>query len=262
MFGYPKFNKSGEKVLTRIDGRNKDMLMDISVFRLPCAKTKIFFQENKEIAVLLINGKIKITTGGIDEIAERSDLFNDLPTCVHVSRGTKLVIETLENSEFMYQATVNDKKFDAKIYRKNDIIRTVAAEGLWENTAVRDVNTIFDKDNAPYSNMVIGEVLARQGRWWSYVPHSHPQPEVYYYKFDREEGFGACFIGDEAHTVKDGSYGCFNGGKTHVQVTAPGYPMYNVWMIRHLDGNPWLKTRNVDPRYTWLEAECKFVPKK
>lgn len=262
MFGYPKFNKNGEKVLSKIDGKNKNMLMDISVFSLKKGDKKTFFEPNKEIAILLVLGKINIKAKSINEEAERVNLFDDLPTCLHVCKGTKIVIEAIKDSEIIYQATENDLEFQEKLYRKQDIIRTVACEGMWENTAVRDVNTIFDKDNAPYSNMVIGEVLARQGRWWSYVPHSHPQPEVYYYKFEREEGFGACFIGDKAHTVKDGSYACFEGGKTHVQVTAPGYPMYNVWMIRHLDGDPWLKTRNVDPRYTHLESECKFVPKE
>ena len=122
-------------------------------------------------------------------------------------------------------------------------------------TAVRDVVTVFDYEIAPYSNMVLGEVYARQGRWWSYTPHWHPQPEVYYYKFDRPEGFGACFIGETAYTVKDGSAGCFTGGYTHAQVTAPGYPMYNVWMIRHLPGDPWKKTRIVDERFAWLDEE-------
>ncbi|HKL73317.1 MAG TPA: 5-deoxy-glucuronate isomerase [Clostridia bacterium] len=262
MFGYPVFNTKGEKVLAKINGKNSNMLMDISVFKLKKGAKKTFFQTDKEIAILLILGKIRITTSTIDEVAERAGLFNDLPTCLHVCKKTKITVEILQDAEFMYQATLNEKTFEEKLYRKQDIIQTVACEGMWENTAVRDVNTIFDMDNAPYSNMVIGEVLARQGRWWSYVPHSHPQPEVYYYKFERPEGFGACFIGDKAHTVKDGSYGCFEGGKTHVQVTAPGYPMYNVWMIRHIDGNPWLKTRMVDPRYTHLETECKFIPKE
>lgn len=262
MFLYPKFNKNGEKVIARIGGKNKEMLMDISVFQLKKGQKKYFFQENKEIAILLIDGSIKITAGDIDESATRKDLFEDLPTTLHVCKGTKIKIEATSEARFIYQATENNKTFPPKIYRKADVIQTVSCEGMWENTAVRDVNTIFDYDNAPYSNMVIGEVLARQGRWWSYVPHSHPQPEVYYYEFAREEGFGACFIGEDAHTVKNGSAGCFVGGKTHVQVTAPGYPMYNVWMIRHLDGNPWKKTRVVDERYAHLESECKFVPKK
>lgn len=262
MFSYPKFNKNGVKTLCKIDGKNSEMLMDISVIKLEKGKSKKFYSTDKEIALLLIDGEVNFKAADINEQAERHGLFDDLPTTLHVCKDTQITVTAVNDARFIIQSTLNDRVFPAKIYRKSDVIRTVSCENLWENTAVRDVNTIFDYDNAPYSNMVIGEVLARQGRWWSYVPHSHPQPEVYYYEFERPEGFGACFIGEEAHTVKDGSCGCFVGGKTHVQVTAPGFPMYNVWMIRHLDGDPWLKTRIVDERYTWLESECKFVPKQ
>ena len=62
---------------------------------------------------------------------------------------------------------------------------------------------------------------------------------------------GACFIGETAYTIKDGSVGHFPGGVNHPQVTAPGFPMYTVWMIRHLPGNPWLD-RVDDERYMWL----------
>ena len=253
MFLYPEFDKNGVKKITRIGGKNSDMLMDITVVKINGGNRKVFGAVDKETAVLLTEGKVKFISDGIEETAGRKDVFSDLPTVVHVCKGKKITVSAKEDSEVIVLATLNDRDFPSKIYRKEDIICTVSCEGRWENTAVRDVNTVFDYDNAPYSNLVIGEVIARQGRWWSYVPHYHPQPEVYYYKFHREEGFGACFIGDEAHTVKDGSAGCFPGGKTHVQVTAPGYPMYCCWMIRHLDNDPWLKTRIVDERYTWLE---------
>lgn len=259
MFAYPKFNQEGEKVLCTVR-HYPELMQNISVFRLKPGQEKVFYSDTDECAVLLIDGKVRFTTDGIDEEAERHDLFADLPTTVHVSKKTALTVEAITAARFIWQSTDNDQIFPAKIYRKKDVIRTVSCEGMWENTAVRDVNTIFDYDNAPYSNLVIGEVLARQGRWWSYVPHSHPQPEVYYYEFQRPEGFGACFIGEDAHTVKDGSVGGFPGGKTHVQVTAPGFPMYNVWMIRHLDGDPWKKTRVVDPRYEWLDNNLTFKP--
>ena len=36
--------------------------------------------------------------------------------------------------------------------------------------------------------------------------------------------------------------------------------MYNCWMIRHLDGNPWLQTdRCEDEAFTWLH-DAKFNP--
>lgn len=261
MFRYPKFNREGEKVLCKMDGIGKEMLMDASVFKLKKGTSRTFTDSEKEIVILLIDGKVRFISDGIDEVADRKSLFDDMPTTVHIAKGKSVVVEALKSSRIMYLATTNERDFATKIYRKKDVIRTVSCENMWENTAVRDVNTIFDYENAPYSNLVIGEVLARQGRWWSYVPHSHPQPEVYYYEFERKEGFGACFIGEKAYTVKNGSVGGFVGGKTHVQVTAPGFPMYNIWMIRHLDGDPWKKTRVVDPRYTWLEPEVKFIPK-
>ncbi|MFA6866491.1 MAG: 5-deoxy-glucuronate isomerase [Clostridia bacterium] len=253
MFSYPEFDKNGEKILTEMNGINSNMLMDISVFKLLKDEKKMFNIPNKELVILLTEGKIRLVSGDIDYVADRKNIFDDLPTCLHVCKNTEVTIFALEDSEFIYQSTTNDRIFDTKLYEKKDIICSVSCEGKWENTAVRDVNTIFDYENAPYSNMVVGEVLARQGRWWSYVPHSHPQPEVYYYKFLRNEGFGACFIGDDAHKIKDGSVGCFEGGFTHVQVTAPGFPMYCCWMIRHLENNPWKKTRNVDSRYEWLD---------
>ena len=261
MFAYPKFNELGEKVLCTVEG-DPELMQNVSVFQLKPGQEKVFCSPTDESVVLLIDGKVRLTTDGIDEEAERHSLFDDMPTTVHVCKGVKLNVRAITDARFIWQSTENDRVFPAKIYRKKDVIRTVSCEGMWENTAVRDVNTVFDYENAPYSNLVIGEVLARQGRWWSYVPHSHPQPEVYYYEFERPEGFGACFIDDEAHTVKDGSVGGFPGGKTHVQVTAPGFPMYNVWMIRHLDGDPWKKTRVVDPRYEWLDKNLVFKPKE
>lgn len=253
-FGYPKFNKDGVKTLTKIGGKNKEMMMDILVVRIKAGDTKTFSEKDKEMCVLLTEGEVVMKCGDLTGSGERSGVFDDMPITMHVCKGNTLTVEAKKDSEIIYLATENERTFPAKFYDKSDVIRSVSCEGLWENTAVRDVNTVFDYSNAPYSNLVVGEVIARQGRWWSYLPHSHPQPEVYYYKMTTPEAFGACFIGEmEPHTVVDGSVGCFPGGKTHVQVTAPGYPMYCCWMIRHLDGNPWDKTRIVDPRYEYWE---------
>ena len=32
-----------------------------------------------------------------------------------------------------------------------------------------------------------------RGNWSGYLPHRHPQPEAYFFLFDRPEGFGASF---------------------------------------------------------------------
>lgn len=103
--------------------------------------------------------------------------------------------------------------------------------GKFGNVAKRRVNTIFDKDIAPWSNMVLGEVLNDRGNWSGYLPHRHPQPECYYFKFDRPEGFGASFVGDQVFKSVDNSFSAIPGGCLHPQAVAPGFQMYTCWMI-------------------------------
>ena len=38
----------------------------------------------------------------------------------------------------------------------------------------------------------------------------------------------------------------------HAQTAAPGYAMCYAWGIRHLEGDPWKKTRIDDPEHAWL----------
>jgi 5-deoxy-glucuronate isomerase len=137
------------------------------------------------------------------------------------------------------------------LYGPEDAPWIYSCKEKFGNTAKRQVSTVFDYTTAPYSNMVIGEVMNDRGNWSGYIPHHHPQPETYYFMFDRNEGFGASFVGEDVYKIKDGSFSAIPGGKTHPQACAPGYQMYTCWMIRHLDGNPWVD-RIDDERYTWL----------
>ena len=79
----------------------------------------------------------------------------------------------------------------AEFYHPGNCLYQEFGKGQWNGTGHRIVSTMFDLDNAPQSNLVMGEVFNQPGRWSSYPPHHHPQPEVYYYQFDHPEGFGA-----------------------------------------------------------------------
>lgn len=252
MFNYPKFDETGTQTIASTSGKNKDMLMDITVHKLEKGEELVVTETDMESAILLLKGKVELDYEQKLYVIERKDMFVDLPTCLHISKDTVVIVCALEDSEVLIQGTLNDTKFASKLYLSSDIEKVVSCGDKWDGTARREVITIFDYYNAPYSNMVLGEIFVPQGRWFSYIPHHHPQPEVYYYRLQREEGFGACFVGEEAFTIKDGSCGSFPGGKTHSQVTAPGYPMYCCWMIRHLDDNPWKRTRIDDERFVHL----------
>lgn len=253
VFGYPEFDDNGEKVLTTYDNDYKDMMMDIRVYSLKPGKTRVFKREGEETAILLLSGTITYGFEDQKQTVSRKDVFTEGPWCLHVCSNTEVTVNASTEAEILVQCTKNHREFPAKLYAPGDAPWGYSSKGKFGNVANRRVNTIFDHDIAPCSNMVLGEVLNDRGNWSGYLPHRHPQPETYYFKFDRPEGFGASFVGDQVYKSTDGSFCAIPGGELHPQAAAPGFQMYTCWMIRHLDGNPWLQTdRCEDERYTWL----------
>ena len=245
--------------------RESDMLMDIG-YQLFDENEVVEFQDDlQETAFVILTGKVEIAWEGKKEIMESQSLFEENPYCLLVPKATKVTIKALQqDTEVLVQQTINEKTFQPVFFRPEDVQADVFGAGMWKGTAERTVRTIFDYDNAPFSNMVNGEVINSPGRCSGYIPHNLPQPEVYTYKFDKPQGFGACFIGDNAFKISHNSWSELSGGYMHPQVTAPGYAMWYSWMIRHLPGDPWVKTRNDLPEHTWLldpEAEI-WEPKR
>ena len=174
-------------------------------------------------------------------------------TRTFLREGEETAVVANAESQILVQCTKNEKDFGAKLYKPEDAPWGYSCVGKFGNVAKRRVNTIFDHDISPESNMVLGEVLNDRGNWSGYLPHRHSQPETYFFKFDHPEGFGASFVGDQVFKSTDESFSAIPGGELHPQAVAPGYQMYTCWMIRHIDGNPWLQTdRCEDERYTWL----------
>ena len=258
VFGYPEFDANGEKVLTTYTNEYKDMLMDIRVYQMKAGDVKVFEKAGEETAVLLLKGKVVMSAADKEIVGERADVFTVGPYCIHACKGEKITVKAESDAQILVQSTHNDQEFEAKVYYPEDAPYGYSCVGKFGNTAKRRVNTIFDADIAPYSNMVLGEVLNDRGNWSGYLPHRHPQPEVYYFLFDRPEGFGASFVGDDVYKSTDGSFSAIPGGELHPQVCAPGFQMYTCWMIRHLDNKKWLQTdRNEDERYVWMH-DAKF----
>ena len=225
----PDYDENGKKVLCEMNGVNPEMLMDIYVKKLKKGETLEILEEKNECAVLL-NFKVG---SSIDETCKRANPFEKKPYAVHFPKQVKAVITALADSEILVQQTDNEKTWEPVFYNPENCLYQEFGKGQWGGAGHRIVSTMFDLDNAPYSNMVMGEVFGQPGKWTSYPPHYHPQPELYYYCFDRD-----CL--------------CIRGGNAHQQVTAPGYEMYYVWLIRHLDGDPWDKTRIYVKEYEWL----------
>jgi 5-deoxy-glucuronate isomerase len=260
VFGYPEYKKDGEKILTEYDGPYSDMLMDIRVYRMGAGESRTFMREGEETAVLLLGGRVSLSWEGRSREVSRKSVFAEGPWCLHVPAGVKIGVSAAGDSEILVQRARNEARFSSALRGPADAPWKDACRGKFGDTANRLVNTIFDYASAPYSNMVLGEVLNDRGNWSGYIPHAHPQPEAYYFLFDRPEGFGASFVGDDVYKSVSGSFAAIPGGKTHPQACAPGFAMYTCWMIRHLDGNPWTD-RIDDPRYAWLHGASAAAQK-
>lgn len=255
-FGYPVRGLDGIQHLTDTTGAFKDALMDTSVCHLEAGAAKAFSYKNEECAFLLIEGSITFAWADQRIHRTRKGCFDDgAEVCaLHVPCGTEVTLTADASSEVFVAHTENEREFSPKFYDTQAIANVTSCADICGGTCERKVTTVFDDVTAPYSNLVLGETYPLPGKWCGYPPHEHPQPEVYYYRIDRPEGFGFCCVGDNVYKIKDRSFSLLAHGAMHPQVTAPGYRMYIIWVIRHLPGNVWHRGPNL-PEYQWLEKE-------
>ena len=226
--------------------------MDVGILTLQSGDDFIIEEAGKEVAVCLLSGEMTLEYGARTADCSRRDMFRDEAWCLLAPAGTRIRMSTQSGAECYIQKTINTNPYEPVLYTPADVITQHAGgNGELGGSMERQIKTFFDHDNAPFSNMVLGEVLNYPGKWSSYPPHHHPQPEVYFYRFDRPQGFGASFANGESYVARNNGLTVINHG-FHSQVAAPGYAVCYLWGIRHLDGDPWLKTRIDEPEHEWL----------
>lgn len=193
-----------------------------------------------ETAWLLMEGTLAVTVGNRRERLARRSLFDESPSAVHVSQGERVVFEAEAATELTVYQTENGKRFPPRIFLPQDTADEPRGKGQVGNACLRLVRTIFDGSTAPKeAKLVLGEVVTLPGRWSSYPPHHHPQPEIYHYRFSKPQGYGHAELGERVLKVRHGDTVKILAGNDHAQCAAPGYGMYYAWVIRHLPDNPY-----------------------
>lgn len=192
-----------------------------------------------ETAWVLLRGAAEIALGGAEFTVRRASLFDEPPTVLHVPRDTSVTIHHSRETEWAIVRTANDRTFAPRLFQPAELTPEYRGAGLVQNACLRNVRLIFDRATRPEANLVLGEVVNYPGRWSSYPPHHHDQPEIYHYRFTAPHGYGHAELGDDVVKVRHGDTVLIPPGRDHAQVSAPGYGMYYLWMIRHLPGNPY-----------------------
>lgn len=193
-----------------------------------------------ETAWVLLRGTAEVEFDGRRVSLERASLFEEAPSALHVARNTPVTLRTNRlGAEWAVVRTANEHAFAPRLFLPAELAPEYRGAGLVQNAALRNVRLIFDRRTRPESNLVLGEVINYPGRWSSYPPHHHDQPEIYHYRFTADAGYGHAELGEEVFKVRTGDTVVIPPGRDHAQVSAPGYGMYYLWMIRHLPGNPY-----------------------
>ncbi len=251
------FAKDYESIVER-GGPNSDMLMDFGILSLAAGEAWDS-GEADEKALLLVSGELDLAWKdgpGREQRARarRASFLDEAPTVLHLPSGSQArLVAGSGGAQVAVSRTDNPRAFSPRLYLAADCRDEERGKGTMRETSTRIVRTVFDDSDAPYANLVVGEVVAAPGKWSSYPPHHHPQPEIYHYRFHPGQGFGLTVIGEDAHLIGDKDTVLIREGQVHPQAAAPGYAMWYIWVIRHLEGRRYVQPTFVG-EHAWVQA--------
>lgn len=226
---------------TNITSRNdKAIGMHFSILKLRKGE---HLQEtlSLEKVYLLMTGRVHFAAGQIAHQAERSCIFSQAPTALHCAKGEAVKLSALTHTELVVIDTPNDNLFPSRLFESTSMLENdKRGQGLLNDTSYRLVRTLFDKRNRPESNLVLGEIITYPGHWSSTPSHTHPHPEVYHYRFSEPQGFAFAECGEAVVRVRHNDTMLITDSKAHAHAAAPGYCLYTLWFIRHLENNPYI----------------------
>lgn len=194
----------------------------------------------KEAVWVLLDGEAEVRLADRVERIGRRSVFEESPSVLHLAPETWAEIHPLSaRVEWAVVRATCGRRFQSRLHRPDDVATEQRGRGLVQGACVRVVRTVFDHAMQPESGLVLGEVVTYPGRWSSYPPHSHAQPELYHYRFTLPQGYGHAELDDDVIKVRSCDTVRIMGGRTHAQVAAPGYGMWYLWAVRHLREQPY-----------------------
>lgn len=243
----------GYTAITTIGELKNDTGIHFGILKLRAGEKRILTSEF-ESAYLLIQGACEFLYDDQSQTVKRSSCFDEDPYALHLASQNHALIKAISDCEFAVSQVINAQTFPTTFYDSNNILESEhRGKDLLNDTAYRIVRTIFDMRNNPHAKLVLGEVITAPGRWSSYPPHHHDQPEIYHYRFTEPQGYGHSECGDQVFKVKQYDTYKILHTNDHAQAAAPGYGMYYIWVIRHLEDNPYIQPEFTE-EHSWTKS--------
>ena len=198
----PAIRGDAAGVLTRVTARDAGWdLLNMEVRRLARGETWTHDTGECETALVLLGGRCAVRSPGREwpSIGRRPDVFSGMPYALYLPRHTAFTLEALtDRVEVAHCWVPTNEDHPPRLVTPQDSQIEIRGGG----NATRQINSIIPP-GFPCHRIVAVEVYTPGGNWSSYPPHKHDVhrqdasgtvleadlEEVYYYKFDRPQGF-------------------------------------------------------------------------
>lgn len=243
--------------------------------RLPAGKQWHFAAGEHELALVVLGGTLNAATreGQWQGLGSRKTVFDGLPYGLYLPIHSELTVQAVTDCEFAVTWAATDRYFPPKPVTPADVWTEIRGG----DHATRHINSILPP-GFPCARLVVVEVYTPGGNWSSYPPHKHDVhkssedgqiqeadlDEIYYYKFDRPEGyaFQRVYTGTESPLAQSGFPidAAVMPRNNDVVLVPEGYhpvsspPGYTTYYLNVLVGSAQSLAATDDPAFSWVKG--------
>ncbi len=243
--------------------RGERVQLDLPVLEAGTVET-IAAPADTEAAIVLLSGDVELG----DHRARRSDVFGERATAAYLPPGTSITVAARTRTELALAATVGGdvratEGAEPQVVTPDEVVVNDRGRAGWH----RQVHDVIAR-TVPAQRLLVGETFNDPGEWSSFPPHKHDggdgEPaleEVYYYRFDKPDGFGFQGLYESADARGDATehavflrHGAVVGIPRgyHPVCAAPGYRLYYLWALGPRSGTARGVALHEDPAHRWL----------
>ena len=242
----PPYNNNNQPI---VEENNKTVpLVYYNQVRLNKGEKHSFHLKRHESCVTVASGSIEANVGGevFENIGKRDSIWTGNPESIYAPLDTPVEFSCIsDNCEVFIAGGIAENKLTPFAVRAEET--PIIQYGSDETKTHRKIKHILGKNvEGKVDKLLVSELFTVGAGGWSGFPsHKHDEDrlphetrfeEVYQFRFNPEQGFGAQFgtlegeeVGDVFH-IRNGSTYLIDYGY-HPCVAAPGYEMYYFTII-------------------------------
>jgi len=248
--------------------------ISFEVRRLAAGQTWRFATIGHELALVNLSGRytVRSNRGEWEGVGGRKNPFAGAAHALYLPRGTQFSVTAEVAGEFAVAWVPTDQDHAPWLIRPEDV--KIGVRG--GDNVCRQINDLLPP-GSPVHRLVLVEVYTPGGNWSSYPPHKHDVheagpdgallesdlEEVYFYKFDRPEGYAFQRVYTDAGSplqqagfpidavvMPEENCAVLVPEGYHPVTSPPGYTTY---YLNVLAGSAQSLANRDDPRYAWVK---------